>query len=107
MVSGRKTECQSWGETPVHPSPFSHSPLPPPPPSLPFSVRTGSVCGPIGYDTGFTGDVSSGCAASAPCCEPSDGPGCVGVPGQPCPPNTPGSYPPTPPGGTGVGTVTL
>lgn len=52
-------------------------------------VRSGGVCANIVWDTGFTGSVSSGCAASAPCCEPIDGPDCTGVAGQVCPPNQP------------------
>ena len=65
-----------------------------------FVVRYDSPCGPVVYDTSFTGLVSSGCAASAPCCV--SGPGCTGTAGQFCPPNGGGGGPP---GGQGAGTI--
>lgn len=96
-------EEETW--TRCHGSMFLDLPFhPSPPPPFNPSVRSGSVCGPQIWDTGFTGASSSGCAASAPCCLPSDGPGCTGVAGQPCPPNQPGTQNG---GGPGAGKVTL
>lgn len=54
-----------------------------------YIVRSGDVCSTLVFDTGFTGLVSSGCAASAPCCEASLGGGCTGTKGDFCPPNMP------------------
>ena len=69
-----------------------------------FLVRSGGVCTVLKYDTGFTGLVSSGCRASAPCCDKKLGGGCTGTAGGVCPPNTPGI---SGGGGTGAGIATF
>jgi hypothetical protein len=72
-------------------------------PSLPplrYVVRYGSPCGPLLYDTSFTGTVNDGCAASAPCCPTGLAAGCAGTAGAYCPPNGGGGGPP---GGPGAG----
>ena len=69
-----------------------------------FLVRSGGVCTVQKYDTGFTGLVSNGCTASAPCCDKKLGGGCTGTAGGVCPPNTPGI---SGGGGTGAGIATF
>lgn len=75
-----------------------------------YVFRADSPCGPVLYDTGFTGEWGRGCRASAPCCNATKysngGPGCLGddsVNGPYCPPSFDGISPAAPPGGPGVG----
>ena len=67
-----------------------------------YVLRYDSPCGPVAYDTLFTGNAAEGCAASSPCCLASKYPGadCTGVAGKYCPPNPNGGGPQ---GGAGGG----